>query len=134
MTRTSVFALLFLVATACADHPRSSTGDDHTAAAEAFTRHYARSRLGKWNIRAHAAGADCDVLFVETPMLLEDSLIEALHYGTGAYAVYEGHGVQHFCLERAFRGAAYKDRSGHIWTFGKVTTSEAETLRICRRQ
>ena len=123
-------AILILIIAACESNPRPSTGNDRVTAADAWTRHYAHSRLKKWSLRAHAAGGDCNVLFVETPVLLEDSLIEALHYGTGPYAIYEGRGVQHFSRQRAFRGVAYKDRSGHLWTFGKVSASE--TLNRCR--
>jgi hypothetical protein len=130
MKRLAITALL--LAAACDSNPISPAFRDRVTAADAFTRHYAESRLRKWDIRAHAAGTDCSVLFVETPMLLDDSVIEALHYGTGAYAVYDGRGVQHFCHQRAFRGAAYRDRSGHVWTFGKVSVNEAETLTRCR--
>ena len=117
--------ILILLTAACESNLRPATGNDRVLAADAWTRHYAESRLKKWSLRAHAAGGDCNVLYVETPMLLEDSLIEALHYGTGAYAIYEGRGVQYFCRQRAFRGVAYRDRSGSVWTFGNVSASEA---------
>jgi hypothetical protein len=115
---------LLLCAVRCDSNP-------HVKAADAFTSHYAQSRLAKWNLHAIATGTDCRVLFVETSMLLEDSLIEAVHYGIGAYAVDPG-GVRRFCRERDFRGAAYKDRSARIWTFGEVTADEVATPERCR--
>ncbi len=95
----------------------------HAAAARLFTQRYAQSRFKAWNVRAAAVGGDCDVLLVETSIVLEDSMIEAMHY--------EG-GVQRFYRDRRFRGVAYKDSSGRIWTYGGITTAEAETLKPCR--
>ncbi|HYC60322.1 MAG TPA: hypothetical protein VEK79_12235 [Thermoanaerobaculia bacterium] len=102
----------------------------HIKHADHFTERYAQSRLARWNVHARAAGRDCAVLFVETSMILEDSMIEAMHYGAGAYDIHEG-GVQQFLRERAFRGVAYKDRSGRLWTYGAVTPAEAEGLTPC---
>lgn len=132
MTRTFAVMLAFLLCAAgCTSEPQPATSPDHVAAANRFTEDYSRSRLSKWNLRAHASGTDCKVLFVETSMILEDSLVEALHYGAGAYAVYDG-GVHRFCRERSFRGVAYRDRSGRVWPFGEVAASEANTLKACR--
>jgi hypothetical protein len=103
----------------------------HAAAADHFTERYSRSRLSAWNVRADAAGRDCAVLFIEASLILEDAMVEAMHYGAGAYDIYDG-GVQQFCRDRAFRGAAYKDSTGKIWTFGAVTEAEAESLKRCR--
>ena len=50
-------------------------------------------------------------------------MVAAIHYGTGAYGVYDG-GVHRFYLERSFRGVAYTDRSGHIWAYGAVNPAE----------
>jgi hypothetical protein len=57
-------------------------------------------------------------------------MVEAMHYGAGAYDIYDG-GVQQFLRERAFRGVAYKDGSGRVWTYGAVTQNEAEALVPC---
>jgi hypothetical protein len=103
---------------------------DRVKAADAFTARYARSRLSAWNIRASAAGDDCSILLVETPIIMEDSMVESMHYGAGAYDVNEG-GVQQFSRDRTFRGVAYKDGSGRLWTYGALTQSEAEALKQC---
>lgn len=116
---------------ACAPRQQPSPRQDRMNAATLFTRRCATSRLAKWNIRGIAAGADCSVLLVDTSMVLDDSLTEAIHYGTGAYAVVDG-GVRHFTRERAFRGVAYRDRTGHVRTYGDLMTGEAEDLQPCR--
>jgi len=122
---------LCLLATVCAPRQQPSARDQHIAAASLLTKRCAASRLAKWNIRGIAAGNDCSVLLVDTSMVLDDSLTEAIHYGTGAYAVVDG-GVWHFSLQRAFRGVAYRDRTGHLRTYGNVTQDEAEELQPCR--
>jgi hypothetical protein len=131
-----VSLLLLLSVLACESNQPASPGistprDTRIAAAHAFTGRYAHSRLSGWDIRASAAGADCDVLFVRTSIILEDSMIEAMHYGAGAYDVYTG-GVQQFCRDRTFRGVAYKDASEKVWTYGAVTIGEGESLELCR--
>jgi hypothetical protein len=120
-----------LLGTVCAPRQQPSPRDDRIAAASLLTRRCAASRLAKWNIRGIAAGDDCSVLLVDTSMVLDDSLTEAIHYGTGAYAVVEG-GVRHFSRARAFRGVAYRDRTGHLRTYGDLTQREAEELQPCR--
>lgn len=111
--------------------PPSTTSGQRASAASLFTSHYARSRMSGWNLNARAAGTDCTILFVQTPMIMDDSIVEALHYGAGAYDVYEG-GVQRFYRERSFRAVAYKDGSGKLWTYGAVTQAEAGTLEACQ--
>ena len=111
--------------------PPSIHNDDRVKAASLFTERYARSRLSAWHIRGSAGGGDCAVLFVETPIVLEDSMVESMHYGAGAYDVYQG-GVQQFTRDRAFRGVAYKDGSGRLWTYGALTQREAEGLTKCQ--
>jgi len=129
IVRSAAFAAC-LIAAACA--PRQpAPGDAHIAAAASLTDRCAASRLAAWNIRGRAAGADCRVLFVDTSMVLEDSLVEAIHYGTGAYAVVDG-GVRRFIRERAFRGVVYRDRTGRLWTYGELSQGEAEELQPCR--
>lgn len=128
-TFKSAGAMAIVAVLACT--PKPSTRDDiHVKHADAFTQRYAKSRLARWNVQATAAGRDCAVLMVETSMILEDSMIEAIHYGAGAYDIHDG-GVQQFLRERAFRGVAYKDRSGRLWTYGAVTPAEAEGLASC---
>ena len=105
--------------------------DGRITAASSFTDRFARSRFADWHIHAKAAGEDCAVLLVETAMIMDESMIEAMHYGAGAYDVYSG-GVQQFCRERAFRAVVYRDPSLRTWTYGAVNATEAETLRACR--
>ena len=134
--RIGFATLLVLMTGSCEPRPwatssQASVHDDvRVRAAGLMTDRYARSRFSGWNIRASAAGADCAVLYVETPIVLEDAMVEALHYGAGAYDVVEG-GVQQFSRERTFRGVAYKDGTGRLWTYGAVTASEAEGMRQC---
>jgi hypothetical protein len=121
--------ILALLAAMCESH-RPPNHETHIVAANAFTQRYAHSRFARWNVRASARGRDCDVLLVETDMLMEDSMVEAMHYGAGAYGVIDG-GVQRFYRDRTFRAVAYKDSSGRIWSYGDVTASEAVTLKRC---
>ncbi|HKR62967.1 MAG TPA: hypothetical protein VJZ00_04480 [Thermoanaerobaculia bacterium] len=131
MAHTIRIGLVVLFALACESPrpPAEHTNARMTAAAK-FTALYAKSRMANWKIRASASGSDCAVLFIETPIVLEDSMIEAMHYGAGAYDVYLG-GVQQFCRDRAFRGVAYKDGSGRRWAFGGVTPVEVNRLAPC---
>ncbi|MBV9069886.1 MAG: hypothetical protein JO093_05225 [Acidobacteria bacterium] len=124
--RLMIFALL---AAMCDARPHSP--EKHVASANFFTNRYAHSRFAGWKVHASARGRDCDVLLVETDMVMEDSMVEAMHYGAGAYGVVDG-GVQRFYRDRSFRGVAYKDSSGRIWTYGNVTAQDAATLSPCR--
>ena len=119
--------LLLLTLAACESQP----DDIRVTSAATFTARYAKSRFADWKVRANAAGGDCDVLLIRTAILIDDRMVEALHYGGGPYDVYDG-GVQHFYRERKFRGVAYRDPSGAVWTYGAVTKEDAETLKPCR--
>jgi len=131
---TRIFTMTALATLFFTCTPKPPIAEDHkelrVSAANQLTGLYANSRLAAWNLQATAAGTDCDVVLVTTPIILEDSMVDALHYGAGAYAVYDG-GVQRFCRDRAFRGAAYKDASGRIWTYGGITSGQAMKLRTC---
>jgi hypothetical protein len=130
--RITVSALLaVLMGTECGPKTLPRSTQVHIADARDFTDLYSRSRLSGWNIRASAAGADCDILNIEVPIILEDSMVEAIHYGAGSYDVYAG-GVQHFSHERTFRAVSYKDASGRVWTYGPLSRNEAEALVPCR--
>ncbi|HVG23713.1 MAG TPA: hypothetical protein VND45_06125, partial [Thermoanaerobaculia bacterium] len=107
-------------------------GDGHTAAASAVTRRYAQSRFERWGVHATAAGRDCSVLLVETSAVLDDSMVEAMHYGIGFYAV-EGRGVLQFSRDGAFRGVVYKDSTARLWPYGELTEAEKKELPPCRR-
>jgi len=99
-------------------------------AAERFTRIYASSRFTAWNLKAEAAGADCRVLRIRAAIVLDISMAEAMHYGSGAYDVYTG-GVQQFCRDHSFRGAVYTDPTERVFPFETVTQQEAESLTAC---
>ena len=120
--------MVALLAAMCESRPHLP--NNHVAAANVFTDRYAHSRFAGWKVRASARGRDCDVLLVETDMIMEDSMVEAMHYGAGAYGVVDG-GVQRFYRDRSFRGVAYKDSSGRIWAYGDVTARDAATLSQC---
>ena len=144
MTRTAarnlavIFSVLFAgAAVTCESNrlkspPRSAAADGRIEAAISFSRRYTQSRFSRWNIRADAAGIDCDVLFINTSVMLEESMIEAMQYGAEAYDVYDG-GVQRFYRDRTFRGVAYKDGSARVWTYGAVNVTEAEGMTPCRK-
>lgn len=104
--------------------------DHHVDDAKALTRRFAASRFARWNIRATANGRDCAALVIQTSMLLEDSMVEAMHYGAGAYDTYKG-GLKQFTHDHDFRGVAYRDVSGHVWTYEDVSQSEAEGAAVC---
>ncbi|HXH94687.1 MAG TPA: hypothetical protein VNN25_24135 [Thermoanaerobaculia bacterium] len=127
---TRAVAVAVFVA-ACAPPRQPSPREERIAAASLLTRRCAASRLANWNIRGVAAGADCSILLVDTSMVLDDSLVEAIHYGTGPYAVVDG-GVRQFTRLRAFRGVAYRDRIGRVRSYGNLTQREAEELQPCR--
>ena len=117
MKRALILGLLAVFACGTRTEPNA-----YVTAANAFTDAYAGSRLASWNVRASAVGQDCGVLLVETKIILEDSMVEGMQYGTGAYDI--NGGVEQFCTDRAFRGVAYRDGSGRVWTYGKVAASE----------
>lgn len=123
----SIVSLLLLVVLTC----ETKKPDGRVTAAITFTERFAKSRFAGWHVRAKAAGNDCGVLLVETSLILDEAMIEAMHYGAGAYDVYRG-GVQQFSRERAFRGVVYRDPSLRTWAYGATTVVEAETLRPCR--
>jgi hypothetical protein len=100
-------------------------------AAEELTRRYARPPFAKWKVRAEAVGPLCNVLFVRTPVIMESSMVDAMHRGAGAYGI-DGSGLQRFYLEQTFRGVAYRDGAGRVWTYGAVKESEMGELEPCR--
>ncbi len=132
MTRALlIIAVLILVACArCTKRPAATPPDVHVTAARILMQRYAASRFRPWHIRVTAAGSDCRVLLLQADIILEDSMVEAMHYGAGSYDTYEG-GVQQFLRTYSFRGASYQDASGHVWTYGNLSASEAERLVPC---
>jgi len=131
MKRIAAITLLTLIGTvSCNSNRQPAQNVARKSAASALTDRYAHSALSRWDVRGRAAGSDCGVLYVETAILLEESMVNALHYGVGAYDVYAG-GIQQFSRDRAFRGVAYKDSSGRVWTFGEVSPAEAGAVVPC---
>jgi hypothetical protein len=104
--------------------------DQYLRDAEFLTARYSL-KLPQWNIRAHAAGPRCDVLVLRVDVIMEDSMIEAMHFGTGPYEEVTG-SMQRFYHQQGFRGVAYQDKSKKIWTYGNVTEREATGLPPCR--
>lgn len=121
MTRNVVFAIALLALARCDAKPAVSRasvvrGDSSVSARE------------PWNIRTRPAGKDCDVLFVETGLVLDAAMVEAMHYGTGPF---RSRGKGMYSRAQGFRGVVYKDTTGKIWTYGSVTEAEARSLPRC---
>lgn len=129
MRRFLALALYLLLAMGCRPS-QSPANDDRIRAAGALTDLYTDSPLSRWNVRSHAAGSDCGILLVETSITMETAMVQALHYGSGVYDVYRG-GIEQFLRDRAFRGVAYKDESGRVWTYGDVSPSQVSSLDVC---
>ena len=110
-------------------HDTTPDTTNRITTAHNFTNRVAHSRLAAWKIHAGAAGNDCAVLTVDVSIILDESMVEAMHYGAGAYAVYGG-GVERFVHDRDFRGVAYKDASGRQWAYG-LSEDEAHALQPC---
>jgi len=99
-------------------------------AAERFTRIYSKSRFSGWHLKAQVGGADCRVLIVRAAIVLDISMAEAMHYGSGAYDVYSG-GVQQFCRDHSLRGTVYTDPTERTFPFDTVTQREVDRLTVC---
>ncbi|HYK04328.1 MAG TPA: hypothetical protein VE974_21435 [Thermoanaerobaculia bacterium] len=131
--------LFFLALAACetqtpASTPRSPLVKNtapYLQAARRLTQRYSASPMAGWEVRASAAGTDCKVLFVETKIILETSMVDAIHYGVAAYDFLPG-GVKQFGRLNAFRGVAYQDVTGYRWRYGNVSAAEAQALKPCR--
>lgn len=121
-----------LAAIACESHsPAARQYPGNSAprreAAQRLTMRYADSPVGSWNVRATAAGTNCEVLLIEMPMPVDTSTVEAMHHGVAAYDFFPG-GVNRFRREHAFRGVAYKDSSGYLWEYGNITAADLQAL------
>jgi len=99
----------------------------HTDAASALAKRYTHSQFARWQMHIRAAGTDCSVLLVETKGLtLDDALVDAVHDGSGPYAV-DGRGMAQFARERHFRGVVYLDPTRRRWWRGRIDYSEPLT-------
>ena len=115
----------------CNSKSAAARSDVHVIAATLLTQQYTAPPLDAWHIRATAAGRDCSVLVVQSQVILEDAMIEAMHYGAGPYGAFPG-GVKQFTNDHAFRGVIYKDVAGRSWPYGTVTEREQEGVTPCR--
>ena len=130
MTRSPLLFAAAILLAACRPSPKPSQNDVRVAAARFFTEKYAQSKLAAWNVRASAAGRDCSVLLIDTSVVMEESMVEALHYGGGDYSIVDDGGAERFCRQRAFRGVAYRDATGRVWAYD-LSADEARTLKRC---
>lgn len=131
-------ALLWLTLAACesqtAAPPRPPVVKNtapYLQAARRLTERYSKSPMAGWGVHVSAAGPDCKVLFIETKIILETSMVDAIHYGVAAYDFLPG-GVKQFGRLNAFRGVAYQDVTGYRWRYGNVSVAEAQSLHPCR--
>jgi len=128
MSRTIVIAAICLLSTMhCVRHSL----DHHAADANVLTERYAASRFREWHIRATATGRDCAALVIDAHILLDESMIEAMHYGAGSYDTLKG-GLKQFMLDHDFRGIVYKDVSGRVWTYDDIKQREIDGEVVCR--
>jgi hypothetical protein len=127
----SFFIGALCIVLSCNSRQAASRTNVHVTAATLLTQRYATSPFAAWHIRATAAGSDCSVLVLQTEIILEDAMIEAMHYGAGAYNTFPG-GVKQFTTDHAFRGVIYEDVSGRRWPYGAVTEREKEEVTQCR--
>jgi hypothetical protein len=115
---------LSLALFACDSNPENRL---YVIASEELTMRYTRTPV---EIRATAAGGDCLVLLVQSKTPLNDNTVEALHYGSPDYKGYPG-GVRQFAIDHEFRGVAYRDAHGTLWTFGSTSEKEAREVHQC---
>jgi hypothetical protein len=143
--RNSVIVATLVVCAACTSDstptpplaPRASATvvraplgeDQRVTAATDLARLYAKSKLAAWDVTAVAIGSDCGILFVATPVVMEETMVAAMHYGAGSYRVIEG-GIDRYSRQSRFRGVVYRDGSGMVWPYGDA--SKTEPLTPCR--
>jgi hypothetical protein len=99
-------------------------------AANNFTERYSGPRMQAWKIRANAAGPDCDFLLIRAGIILDPSMIDAVHFGVGAYDLLPG-GVDEFYRANTFRGVIYSDPTPRTWTYGSVPEQDHRLFEVC---
>lgn len=113
--------------------PRPTSPDrrgERVQAAQDLTRAYAHSSYEKWHVRAQAAGPLCNVLVIQTSIILEDATIDAMHFGRGSYSI-DGDNVQGFYRVKRFRGVIYRDGRNRSWTYGAINAADVEEIEPC---
>ena len=128
---TSIVLLLAAASLSCESNSRPSQDQERVHAAVVFNHLYSQTGLAQWKIHARAAGTGCSVLLVETSIIMEDAMVEGLHYGAGAYDAYRG-GVEQFLHDRSFRGVVYRDSTKKSWMFGEITDPDVAAMTMCR--
>ena len=133
--RVSGIAMLLLLLTRCTGSdpvavPARSVEEIRLSAAQQLTAGAGTSVPG-WHIHARAAGHDCGVLLVDVGVNMEDVLVDGLQYGVEPYTITTG-GVHAFSRTHFFRGVAYRDAAGRVWTYGAISRTDAESLVPCR--
>ena len=127
-----VLGLLLLVFTGCDRFAlRPSADPARTAAAAWLTKRYATSRFAHWKVRARPAGIRCDVLLIETSVLMENAMAETVQYGAGSAEIYEG-GTQRYAVDRNFHGVAIHDGGDAKWFYDIKPEDEEKALTPCR--
>ena len=59
-------------------------------------------------------------VFVQTPVVMERTMVDAMHYGLGSYRISDT-SIDELYRARGFRGVLYKDGSKRLWVYGEVT-------------
>ncbi len=90
-----------------------------------------QSPLERFKMHVTPAGEKCDVLLIESELILDSAMVEDIHYGIGAHDVDRG-GIYGAYRNRDLRGVVYKDSTGAIWVYGDVPKEKAASLRPCR--
>jgi len=124
MKRAIALAMILVAACAKAESERQQQERQITAAEE-LTALYSKSVLVPWGVEAVAAGVDCKVLFVHVAVIMDDRMVEALHYGGGRYSVTPD-GLERFYREHGFRGIAYEDDGRRQWVSGDMRRAEKD--------
>jgi hypothetical protein len=101
------------------------------SAANRLTIAFASSRLEGFDIRAAAAGKNCDILLVTFYVSMEDPMIRAMHDGALIYGQILPGGVSAFANQYGFRGVVYRDGYDRTWSYGNVARGEATSAKRC---
>jgi hypothetical protein len=101
------------------------------SAANLLTIRFASSRLEGFDIRAAAAGKNCDILLVTFYVSMEDPMIRAMHDGALIYGQILPGGVGGFASQHGFRGVVYRDGYDRTWSYGNVAHGEAVSAKSC---
>lgn len=82
-------------------------------AADELTGMFHVHPLDEYRITAYASGQDCTTLLLTSTIVLDDNMVEDLHFGGGVPAYRNG--VMGFALARGFSRVKYVDTWGKTW-------------------